>query len=1062
LPAVASSSDAFGVMCLTKSTKPLASGEQWTIETKGHRGAVYSVAYSPSGEYIATAGEDAMVRLWDTQCNPVGILMGAAGPIRSIAWSRDGKYIASVGDDRRICWWDAPSRRLLNQVELPCDPVHITWSPDASALAVAARGGAYRLDTKTGATSEIALQVDGGVYLPAWSPDVERLALGYGSEIAFYDMKSMQPRGVSQTVPDVHNLVALEWSPRGDVLAGAFGTNSVVVGFWDASGKYLGQGHTETAPNTQRVRFSGDGKRVLTGGSGRTVFDVATRKAVSSVSRAGSADLAPDGNRVVVIQGNRPVIMDLMNGEELAAAPTLGTASGGTRYALSPDRSVLFANEGPELYRFDPETGTLRDHRPFEAWQSLFPSYDGDRLALKSENRLAIYSLVDRTMREVPGHLRYIDFAAWSDDQKHLATVARDNTLRIWNVDSWEVEKIVPIDRHYDRSFEWQDSDRKLVARALDGAILDVDVASGKTTKRTASPAPINHIRPLGVHADSQRGWTIMPGGVLRGQATKGRGALGSIILGLTRQQHVSIDRSGNFRGSMLADASLTCVVVDSTGRQTTVPWNAFQKQYGWGNDESKVSLLFPESGLEATEKTKLVNDFPNDRKVAEKAIALGGYVRIRVDGRTLQMTKASDLPKQPFEVRWVELSGTQVTDADLEMLQGILSLYSLAIGSQQITNDALVRMGSHPNLKRLHLANSQCADGLDLSIFPELEELGLANLPLTDAFVPQLAASKRLRNLDLSNTKLTDAAAPALAELRGLQSLSLFRMAGDATLKAIEDTQLKSLGIGCLFTAKSADSLSKISSLQSLFLDGPGLSDGHVEALANCQQLTSLQLANGNLTDACGPMFAKLRSVRRLDVNGTEITDIALREIAKMKLDYLALSAVSGIRGDGFDAFGESTLRELTIYGAKESEGLLSLRNAKKLQTLIISVENPTARLIEALSELPDLSHIQIQPWPADANVSLAQFKSLTSVMLYGAHLLKPSDFAAFATAPKLFKLHVYQGEWSADHFSEVAKILGLKSLALQAITANQADLDAFKAQLPNCAVELIGCTIR
>lgn len=61
---------------------------------------------SSSAEFVATAGRDKIIRLWDARGNLLKTLVGHDNWVRSITFHPGGKYLISVSDDKTIRCWD--------------------------------------------------------------------------------------------------------------------------------------------------------------------------------------------------------------------------------------------------------------------------------------------------------------------------------------------------------------------------------------------------------------------------------------------------------------------------------------------------------------------------------------------------------------------------------------------------------------------------------------------------------------------------------------------------------------------------------------------------------------------------------------------------------------------------------------------------------------------------------------------------------------------------------------------------------------------------------------------
>jgi WD40 repeat protein/serine/threonine protein kinase len=423
------------------------------LSLEGHDGVITRIAFSPNGEYLATASLDQSLRVWDAATGKEKFALHEEADVLGVTISPDSQRIATGSKDGTVKLWAPPGK----------DPLTLRLQ--------ASQGDGFRTGHATSRGREIRLSAS--FHNVVFSPDGQCLASSYdrvGVGVAIWDvMKGTQLSSVGACGWRV------EWSPVCKYLG--ITADPSLINF--ASGE-IGRMHLTGADRGAcfGAAFSRDGKLIAAAYQGGRVhtwerttgnclrtFNTGHRLATCVAFSPNGDLLAAGSGRPESIAGSLIFldhlggllkIWDLNTGVEVF--PCDSVSANVWSVAFSPDGRHLAAAIGEyatatgghsfipgEIRVWDTLTGQeiyiLKGHRDC-VWSVSF-SPDGKRLASaagpcgregKVPGEVKIWDM--NTGLEVctlRGHSRVIYGVAFSPCGRRLATASADGTVKIWD-----------------------------------------------------------------------------------------------------------------------------------------------------------------------------------------------------------------------------------------------------------------------------------------------------------------------------------------------------------------------------------------------------------------------------------------------------------------------------------------------------------------------------------------------------------------------------------------------------------------------------------------------------
>jgi len=411
----------------------------------GHSAPVLVSVYSPSGNYIASAGVDNKVKLWDKSGKELRDFEGHNDSVLAIAFSPDEKFLATGGVDKTIKIWDLKGNLITTLVGHLDQINSLDFSPDGRLLISGSSDKTAKLWNIVSGDRLFTYSSHGDKVITAKFSPTENL-IATGSQDKTIKLWDLDGNLIDTFEGHTGKVTSVDFSPDGKTLVSV--SNDQSINTWNiATGELMQNisranatnGHT--AP-INSVKFSSDGDFFATASDDNLVkiwspqgYLITTLR--GHTDRVVSVDISPDRQTIISASLDNSMILWQWRGSQLIkplfqSQTVSGLAFGKkTNHLYSLDEDGLLKQW--DITKANPHLRSIQQDSDGQKFASLAVSPD-EELILTGDRQGMIYFWNNQgeLLKTHEAHYDDVLAIAFSPDGQFFATAGRDKNARIW------------------------------------------------------------------------------------------------------------------------------------------------------------------------------------------------------------------------------------------------------------------------------------------------------------------------------------------------------------------------------------------------------------------------------------------------------------------------------------------------------------------------------------------------------------------------------------------------------------------------------------------------------
>ncbi len=922
-------------MALVTNPAAIEGVRSWTIETRGHRGDVHTVRYSPDGKLMATGCEDGTIRVWDPETGELDkALVGHDGAVHDLSWAADSQQIASGAADDTVRVWDVPSGRETQETEVDNPSGHalfVSFSPDGKTLAY---GGADETIHLWDIEADDTRMLQGpkeGVQSVTWAGDGNTLVAANGNKtLTVWDV----PSGESKATLEGHTSAITDAvvSPDDRTVASTAASQDEEesVRIWDMATGKPRQALPAHQHGAECIVFSPDGKLLIAGGAegdgrlrvwnidtGQLVYEQEPHDGTRSIA---SVAVSPDGKLLAIAHHDGTVALcNLRTGESVRALPKAEPSvavSAEGHLGESPDADGDFVY----VVHDDSGQGTLPPDQFSEryAWKNdpqqaanvgqAVPDGKGEvAQAVPDEKDAAPDRQAQPDLQEPEGPIKETmsttvegdldrEIAEWVLSVGGSVTTQESFPTKIENRDDLPSKAFQLHSVHLDGYTELNEAGLRRLAQLADTRICNLYLNETNVTD-----GDLEYLDGLPLHGLQLEGTHITDAGLQHLKNVPNLRTLYVDSPAITDIGLRHIEKLGRFRQPVghkilgLSHTKVTKKGVESLLTHVPGLISLYLDGTELASDHDSLSML---QRMRPDIRISCGAALGTGRGQVYWILWLGGNLEAVVeDGEPIQVNNVEAIPTELFQITSINFNENQfLNDACAERFTVIEGLKQLSLQSTGLTDAAVDDLKSLTNLEELNLTGTKItAEGIEAikTALPKCKVVWEEEIPTTvegdlDREIAEWVLSvggsvvtheSRLTMIENRDDLPSKAFQLFTVSLGGYTELD---EAGLRRLAQLADTRIYILDLSeTNVTDGDLEYLDGLP-LNNLYLNGTKITDVGLEHLLNINlpKLRTLSLNSTAITDVGLEHLRNLPNLTDLSLNSTAITDVGLEHL--------------------------------------------------------------------------------------------------------------------------------------------------------------------------------------